>query len=177
MLIISSSLHPESRSRRLAHAAAEHVRELGLEPDLLDLRETDLPLCDGDSVYEDPRVGRVRDRVERAESIVFAGPIYNYGPNAAAKNLIELTGKAWTGKVVGLIAAAGGQSSYQSPMSMAGMLMLDFRCLIVPRFVYATEAAFNGDGSPGLDLSDRTIQLVAEVASLASAIAQADATA
>ena len=47
----------------------------------------------------------------------------------------------------GLIAgAAGGDSSYMSIMALANSLMLDFRCVIVPRFVYATDAAF-ADGA------------------------------
>ena len=37
-------------------------------------------------------------------------------------------------------------------MPLANSLMLDFRCLIVPRFVYATKAAFS-DG----DLADPPI--------------------
>ena len=32
-----------------------------------------------------------------------------------------------------------------SVMSFANSLMLDFRCLIIPRFVYATGDSFNGD--------------------------------
>lgn len=40
-------------------------------------------------------------------------------------------------KTVGFICAAGGSASYMSVMSLATSLMLDFRCWIVPRFVYA----------------------------------------
>ncbi|MES1168133.1 MAG: NAD(P)H-dependent oxidoreductase, partial [Oleiharenicola lentus] len=69
-------------------------------------------------------------------------PIYNYDGNAALKNLIELTGRAWENKVVGFLCAAGGVASYMSIMPLANSLMLDFRCVVVPRFVYATDAAF-----------------------------------
>ena len=63
--------------------------------------------------------------------------------NAVAKNLIELTGQAWNEKLVGFISAAGGKGSYMSPMSFANSLMLDFRCIIIPRFVYADKTCFN----------------------------------
>ena len=137
---------------------------------MLDLREHPLPMCDGDAAYADAAVAPLAERIQAANGVILAGPVYNYGPSAAAKNLIELTGKAWNDQIVGLISAAGGHGSYQSPMSLAGMLMLDFRCLIVPRFVYATEAAFEGDGSLGRDLAQRTSALVDEVARIAAAV-------
>jgi FMN reductase len=56
--------------------------------------------------------------------------------------MIELTGDAWENKVVGFLCAAAGMSSYMSIMSLANSLMLDFRSVIVPRFVYATGKAF-----------------------------------
>jgi FMN reductase len=59
--------------------------------------------------------------------------------------MVELTGKVWEEKVVGFLCAAGGASSYMSVMAFANSLMLDFRTIIIPRFVYATGDAFDGD--------------------------------
>ena len=81
-------------------------------------------------------------------------PIYNFDVNAAAKNLIELTGSSWSGKVVGFACAAGGKSSYMSVMGVANSLMLDFRAHIIPRFVYATGESF-GEAS----VTDPDLQL------------------
>jgi len=47
--------------------------------------------------------------------------------------------------VVGFLCAAGGNSSYMAVMAYANSLMLDFRTVIIPRFVYATGDAFKGD--------------------------------
>jgi FMN reductase len=74
--------------------------------------------------------------------VILAAPIYNYDVNAAVKNLIEMTGKAWENKIVGFVCAAGGHSSYMSVMSLANSLMLDFRSIILPRFVYAVPSDF-----------------------------------
>ena len=70
--------------------------------------------------------------------MIVAAPVYNYDVSASAKNMIELTGNAWEDKMVGFLCAAGGMSSYMSVMAYANSLMLDFRCVIIPRFVYAT---------------------------------------
>jgi FMN reductase len=44
-------------------------------------------------------------------------------------------------------------SSYMSVMAYANSLMLDFRTVIIPRFVYATGDAFDGE-----NLVDKKVQ-------------------
>jgi FMN reductase len=145
VLIIACSLSPGSRSRLLAAEAARLLKSTdAVHVEVLDLRHHDLPFCDGediDACVIEPLASQVR----QADAIIMAVPIYNYDANAAAKNVVELTGSAWEGKVVGFLCAAGGHGSYMSVMSLANSLMLDFHCLIVPRFVYATRDDFAGD--------------------------------
>ncbi len=143
-LVISCSLNPNSRSRVLARAAFNRMVQMGVDAAFIDLQEWTLPLCDGVACYESPQVQNLARRIHDAEAILLATPIYNYDVNAAAKNLVELTGSAWEDKVVAFVCAAGGRTSYMSVMSFANSLMLDYRCVIVPRFVYALEAAFRG---------------------------------
>lgn len=144
--LVSGSLNPESLSRQMAQHAANSLNSLGARVDFIDLQHVKLPMCDGDTAYSDPEVEMTRSRIEEAAGILVAAPVYNFYMNAAVKNLVELTGSAWEGKAVGFLNAAGGDSSYMSVMSMANSLMLDFRCIIVPRFVYATGSAFR-DGA------------------------------
>ena len=48
ILVVASSLNPESKSQRLADELKSAWNdEAELEVDLLDLKEADLPLCDG----------------------------------------------------------------------------------------------------------------------------------
>jgi FMN reductase len=107
-LDVSCSLSPISRSRLLAEAVRGHLQGAGEEVDSLDLREIDMPLCDGAAVYSQPVTGELGKRVGDADGILMAVPIYNFDVNAAAKNLIELTGRAWTDKVVAFACSAGG---------------------------------------------------------------------
>lgn len=142
LLIVSASLNPDSNSRLLAHAAAAALTADAVEHHLVDLRDLSLPLCDGDSAYAHPNVAVAGKLVREADGIILAAPIYNYDVNSALKNLVELTGKAWEDKTVAFLTAAGGPSSYMSIMAFANSLMLDFRCVIVPRFVYAVPGDF-----------------------------------
>jgi FMN reductase len=102
-------------------------------------------MCDADKCYGMPAAKNLNKAIENADGILVAAPVYNYDVAAAAKNMIELTGSSWEDKIVGFLCAAGGNSSYMAVMAYANSLMLDFRTVIIPRFVYATGDAFDGD--------------------------------
>src|SRR4051812_1586245 len=144
-LVVSTSGNPDSNSRRMARLAFRHLEKAKVECTWLDISELDLPLCDADVCYSKPGAQQVGKAVKAADGILLATPVYNYDVSAAAKNLVELTGSGWEEKVVGFLCAAGGMSSYMSVMPFANSLMLDFRSVIIPRFVYATGQAFDGD--------------------------------
>jgi FMN reductase len=170
LLIVSASLSGESNSRLLAREAERVLRADGVEVTLLDLRELPLPLCDGGPAYEHPNVARADALLAAADGILVATPIYNYDANAAVKNLVELTGDAWENKTVGFLCSAGGQGSFMSIMGFANSLMLDFRCVIVPRFVYATEAAFAHDKIIDSQITGRVAECARTLAKLAAAV-------
>ena len=156
-LIISCSINRASKSRMMAKYAYNLYCK---DAKFIDLQKIELPLCDGDKCYDDPIVEELKGSIENARSILLASPIYNYDLNAIAKNFIELTGNSWMDKLVGFISAAGGKGSYMSPISFANSLMLDFRCIIIPRFVYADKTFFNDSGDMDDILKSRIEELV-----------------
>jgi NAD(P)H-dependent FMN reductase len=170
VLIISSSLNPDSNSRLLAREAERVLREDGQAVTFLDLRDLPLPLCDGDKAYADPNVLRLDKLMAETDAIIVATPIYNYDGNAAIKNLIELTGDAWENKTVAFLCSAGGMGSFMSIMGLANSLMLDFRCLIVPRFVYATGKAFSGEKIVDSEIVGRVAECARATVKLMSAM-------
>ena len=171
VLVLSCSLDPQSKSHRLAEAAAAAAPRKGAEVELVDLRDCDLPMCDGRDSFDHPSVQPLAEKVERASAILLSSPVYNYDLNAAAKNAVEMTGQAWREKPVGFLCVAGGHRSYMSPIGLANSLMFDFRCHIVPRFVYATQGDFDDDGRLGGEMRDRVEELMGDVIALARALA------
>ncbi|HWA86906.1 MAG TPA: NAD(P)H-dependent oxidoreductase [Opitutus sp.] len=172
ILVVSGSLNSDSNSRLLAREAERALAAGGHNAIFLDLRELPLPLCDGENAYEHENVLRADKLIHEADGIIVATPIYNYDANAAVKNLVELTGDAWENKVVGFLCASGGASSFMSIMSLANSLMLDFRCVVVPRFVYATGAAFSGDKIVDSKITARVDECARATAHLAAAMKQ-----
>lgn len=166
LLIVSSSLKIESNSRILAREAHRVLEQERQPVELLDLRAHPLPLCDGGPSHGHPNVALVRELFAKADAILVATPIYNFDANAAVKNLIEHTGKEWADKAVGFLCAAGGMGSYMSIMALANCLMLDFRCVIVPRFVYATGHSFSEGRITDLEVGKRVADLAHATARL-----------
>lgn len=148
-LVISCSLNPASRSRVLAQAAAARIEESGGDVEFVDLRDVPLPLCDGGLTSFDAGAQSLARRIAEADAVFVACPVYNYNVSSSVKNLIELTGDAWREKVVAIVCASGGSASYMAHMGIANSLMLDFRCVIVPRFVHAGEFDVTPDGEIG----------------------------
>ena len=144
-LVVSTSGNPDSNSRRMGRVAFKHLQKRKVECEWIDTNELDLPLCDADKCYLNPAAKKLNETIKSADGIMIAAPVYNYDVSAAAKNMIELTGSSWEEKVVGFLCAAGGDSSYMAVMAYANSLMLDFRTVIIPRYVYATGDAFDGD--------------------------------
>ncbi|QDT64789.1 NAD(P)H-dependent FAD/FMN reductase [Calycomorphotria hydatis] len=170
ILVFSCSLNPNSRSRVLAETISADIRNLGRDVEFIDLQSVQLPMCDGGAAYGDAEVRRLNELVKTADAIVISAPVYNYDVNAAAKNLVELTGRNWTGKTVGMLLSAGGQGSYMSAMGLANSLMLDFRCLVLPRFVYTTEDKIHDGEIQDEHVEERIKILAQEVLRVADAL-------
>lgn len=143
ILVISCSLNPDSNSRKMAHHVTELLKQRA-DVELVDLQDMEMPFCDGGAAYGHASVVAMTSKIQNADCIIVATPIYNYNVSGALKNLVELTGSAWSEKLVGFLCAAGGRSSYMSVLSLANSLMLDFRSIILPRFVYAEGSDFSG---------------------------------
>ena len=172
VLVVSSGLgSPKTKSLLLAREAERVLVADGTPVTLLDLRELTLPLCGTQESFTHPHTARALELVAAADAILLCTPIYNYDANAVAKNFIELTGKGWENKVVGFLCAAGGEKSFMSVMPLANSLRLDFRCVIVPRFVYATGSAFAADGAIAHpDIAGRIAQCARATAQLGAAV-------
>ena len=173
-LVLSTSLNPDSRSRTLATAAAAALAARQQPCELIDLQQCPLPPCDGGNCYGDPQVRWLAERIRAASGVLLASPIYNYDMAASAKNLIEVTGKAWSEKIVGFLVSAGGQGSWMSVMGMANSLMLDFRCLIIPRFVYVTESMMTSASPLDQAIVERIDRLAGDLVRLGEALARPD---
>ena len=159
-LIISSSLNKQSRSRVLARYARSIFFESNKKVAFIDLQDYDLPFCDGGPSFDHPQVRELQRQIRNAEAILVAAPVYNYGLNAASKNLLDLTFSSWEEKIIGLMLSGGGRNSYMAGMGFLNSLMFNARCLIIPRFVYALEEEIGETEIQSVEIRRRVSELV-----------------
>ena len=138
--------------------------------EFFDLQDNPLPMCDGDECYDLPEVLEFREKVKNADGIIMATPVYNFNVSSGAKNIVELGGSMLYDKIFGFMCAAGGRNGYMSVMSLANSLMLDFRCYIIPKFVYAKKHDFENGKITNSDIKERIKELGTELIRVSKAL-------
>lgn len=108
---IAGSLRDGSHSRQALAIAAQKAQELGAEVTVLDLRQLNLPFCNGKDGYENyPDVEVLRQTVKAADGLILATPEYHGSISGVLKNALDLMSfEHLSGKVIGTISVLGGQ--------------------------------------------------------------------
>ncbi|BAU08604.1 NADPH-dependent FMN reductase [Fischerella major NIES-592] len=108
---IGGSLRADSYSQIALRLAAQRVEALDAEVEILDLREMQLPFCNGEQEYPDyPDVQKLQHAVSRADGLILATPEYHGSISGVLKNALDLMSfEQLSGKVTGLISVLGGQ--------------------------------------------------------------------
>ena len=154
----------------MAHFLKKSFKNEELE--FFDLQENPLPMCDGDECYDLPEVIDFRKKIDKANGIIMAIPIYNFNVSSGAKNIVELGGKKLYDKNFGFLCAAGGKNSYMSVMGLANSLMIDYRCYIIPKFVYALKKDFDETKVIDADIKERIKELGNEMIRITKALSR-----
>ena len=141
---ISGSLRPGSRTYTVVSLALEGAAEVGATTRLIDLRDYDLPLCDGkeDESRYPPDVFRLRSEVAAAHGIVLGTPEYHSGYSGVLKNAIDLMGfDEFGGKIVGLVGVSGGQMGAVGALAGLRTVGRSLHAWVIPHQASVPEAS------------------------------------
>jgi FMN reductase len=110
---IAGSLRPDSYSQVALQIAAGKVAALGATVEILDLRQMQLPFCDGGDEYPNyPDVKRLQATVGGADGLILVSPEYHGSISGVLKNTLDLMSfDQLSGKVAGFMSILGGQSN------------------------------------------------------------------
>ncbi|WP_373542772.1 NADPH-dependent FMN reductase [Chamaesiphon sp.] len=110
---IAGSLRPDAYSQIALAIAAQRVQALGAQVEILDLRQMQLPFCDGGTEYPHyPDVKKLQDTVADADGLILVSPEYHGSISGVLKNTLDLMSfDQLSGKVAGFITILGGQSN------------------------------------------------------------------
>lgn len=108
---INGSLRSNSYSFKILELAISKVKALDAEVEILDLRQMNLPFCNGEDDYSDyPDVKKLRDTVKACDGLILSTPEYHGGVSGVLKNALDLMSfEHLDSKVTGLISVLGGQ--------------------------------------------------------------------
>lgn len=146
---IGGSLRADSYSQLALVQTAERLKALGAEVEILDLRELNLPFCNGEDEYPDyPDVQCLRDTVKQADGLILATPEYHGSVSGVMKNALDLMSfEQLSHKVVGLISVLGGQSN-SNALNDLRVIMRWVHAWVIPEQIAVGQAwqAFNAEG-------------------------------
>lgn len=161
--ILSCSLREDNRSQLLGQRVDTLLRDYGHDSQLIDAREYPLRPFDDLNVYKDENFELLYDAIKSANGVFLAAPVYNWSLGSVVKNIIEATGStgeggrrsAWFDQIVTFLCSGGLPHSYMAYSSLAQSLMLDFKCIVNPYVVYATDRDWDGEREPSERLMSR----------------------
>ena len=178
VLAISGSLRRGSLNAALLRAAQEEApADVSIE--IYDY--SDVPLYNGDveAAGFPAAVQRLKDRVLKADAVIFAVPEYNYSFPGVLKNAIDWASRpygksAWSGKAASLVSAGGGLGGSRGQYQLRQVLMSQGMFVVGAPEVFVANAGtkFDADGRLTDDVARGLIkQQVVALAALALRLA------
>lgn len=146
---IGGSLRPDSYSQMALKLVAQRVEALGAQVEILDLRQMNLPFCNGGDDYQAyPDVEKLRGTVAQADGLILATPEYHGSVSGVLKNALDLMSfEHLDGKVAGLVSVLGGQSN-SNALNDLRVILRWVHGWVIPEQVAIAQAwkAFGSDG-------------------------------
>lgn len=163
---ILGSAAKDSVSRRILQRAAARLGQAGARFDLVDLA-VEYPRAHALEDYDAPppasQTAHLRARVAASSAVLLATPVYHGSYSALLKNALDhLSGEAFAGRPVGLIAAGGGPRGAGTACDQLRTVVRALGGWSTPTHV-ATTAADLCPGEPLRFLDERLDDLTAEL--------------
>lgn len=173
VLCIQGSLGRPSRTATLVELACRLLQRAGARTDVLDVRNTILPLVDpwhhDDPVsHPDPAVRNVALRVRSADAFVWASPVYHNSYSGALKNVLDhLNIEDFRDKPIALCGNGGRRASTQ-PSDHLRIVARGLHGIAIPLCVISSNADFVTESAAQFRIADtalvtRTAQMCAQL--------------
>jgi chromate reductase len=156
LLAVAGSMRSGSFNRKLLRIGVQAAEKEGAEVDLVDLRELNLPLYDGDlEAREGLPEGAVRfkERIGRADGLLIASPEYNTSVPGTFKNAIDWASRGpddvFENKIAALMGASpGGFGAVRSLLHLR-QILTGLGVWLIPSQVTLSRAhqAFDPEGA------------------------------
>jgi NAD(P)H-dependent FMN reductase len=157
-LILSGSVSENSRSFLLCKAVELQLITKGDAVTFVDAREIPMHPVHREITDE---MKQLAEKIKETDNIIIGMGVHCYSINDGLKILLDTCFSAATGKLFGILCAAGGERSYLSTMHLTQICMNEWRMMQLPRIVFATEKDFKKDIITSVEVLER-IELFSE---------------
>jgi NAD(P)H-dependent FMN reductase len=149
---VAGSLRSGSASRMAVQYALRGAAEKRASTGMLDLAAYDLPFCGRESENDNARaVERFRADLRAADGIILGSPELHGSVSGVLKNALDLaSAEEFGGKMVGLLAVAGGRMGATETLSHLRAIGRSLHAWVVPVQVSIGDSskAFDSSGEP-----------------------------
>ena len=170
---ICGSIRSGSYTRMALKIALEGAQEVGVQTQLIDLRDYHLVFCDGkedESAYPED-VFKLRREVKQARGIILGTPEYHGGFSGVLKNALDLMGfDEIEGKMIGLVGVSGGAMGAANALNSLRTIGRALHAWLIPEQASIPEAwkVFDESGNiKDANLEDRVREVGRQVARFA----------
>ncbi len=170
---ICGSIRSGSYTRMALKIALEGAQEVGVQTQLIDLKDYHLVFCDGkedESAYPED-VFKLRREVKQARGIILGTPEYHGGFSGVLKNALDLMGfDEIEGKMIGLVGVSGGAMGAANALDSLRTIGRALHAWLIPEQASIAEAwkVFDESGKmKNADLEDRVREVGRKVARFA----------
>jgi len=154
---IVGSLRQGSYTRMAVQIALQGAEEMGATTRLIDLRNYDLPFCNGehDQVEGFPDALRLRAEIAAAQGVILGSPDYHGSFSGVLKNALDLMGfDEFGGKVMGLVGVSGGALGTVNALNDLRKVGRSLHAWVVPQQAAVPQASQHFDANGELDDPD-----------------------
>ena len=133
---ISGSLRPGSVTKQLVETVLDACQGKGINTQLLDLSQYQLPFCNGTDNYtssEKKTIQDLRQTLDNADGFIIGTPEYHGGYSGVLKNFLDhMNIDQFRGKLVALVGAAGGRIGADGSLNQLRVVFKNLEALCYP---------------------------------------------
>ena len=161
ILAFAGSTRKDSLNKKLIKIAAAGASESGADVTLVDLRDFQMPLYDGDLEQQEglpSNTRKLKELMVAHHGFLISAPEYNSSISGVLKNTIDWTSRqsegetpliCYKGKIAGLVSASPGNLGGLRGLVTVRSILENIGVLVIPEQVAVSKAheAFDTDGS------------------------------
>ena len=164
IVIVQTSLGPNSKTAILAKKAQELLETKGVSVEFIDLREKEMMFCDGRDIKDYSQdMQDIAKTLTEAKGAIIAYPVYNYSFSGVAKNFVDIFSYYLDSKFVGLLHNSGGiRSANEGISEMIKSLALHNNITTVQPVIHTFAGDFNENGEFTQDMTKEMLEKLCE---------------